>query len=135
MNKRNPASGSQNYTPKGFSIQIKLKGDLTSGEWVEADLLINGDLQKVLIDMFKSIKSTSGPKSLEQALASCDSFASRIKAARKYMMMTQDQLAAASGVSPASIKRYETVPTNPKEEQLNKLAKVFGCNPLWLLVG
>ena len=131
----NQPSENINYTPKTASIQIKLKDTPITGEWLEAELIINDELRRTLMDLLKEAKLRPAPKSVEQALSGCDSFAARLKSARRYKMLTQDQLAAASGVSPASIKRYETVPTNPKEEQLNKLAKVFGCNPLWLLVG
>ena len=49
-----------------------------------------------------------------------------LKAARVNANMTQQQAAAAIGVNPTTLKRYEQGATTPRADTLRKMAKVYG---------
>lgn len=61
-------------------------------------------------------------------------FARRLKALRMERGMDQDALAAASGVSKATIARYETGRNTPKVDAAVDLAQALECS-LDVLVG
>lgn len=63
-----------------------------------------------------------------------DSLASRLKAARKAAGMSQEELAAASGVSQSDISKIERGKTLSPAGILD-LARALGVNPFWLKTG
>lgn len=50
----------------------------------------------------------------------------KIRYLRKKRMMTQEELSKAIGVHPVTIRKYETGKLRPTEDQLEKMADVFG---------
>ena len=58
----------------------------------------------------------------------------RIRYCRKARNMTQDQLAAACGIHPVSIRKYETDKMQPLPEQTQRIADALGVN-YFALVG
>ena len=59
-------------------------------------------------------------------------FQDRLKTLRTKNGLTQQELAKKIGVSQASIFYWETGKREPSFKTIEKLAKVFGCDPLYL---
>jgi len=108
---------------KHTTARIRFKAPFKQGSWQDVDISFE-------------IPSQPSPKSMEKALVDCKTFKARLRGARRFHFLTQEALAELSGVSPASIKRYETAPASyPGRERIDKLAAALSCDPLWLLYG
>lgn len=59
----------------------------------------------------------------------------RIKAQRKNLKLTQGDIAKRIGIARVSYTQWELGETNPKGENLLKLAQVLNCTPDWLISG
>ena len=61
--------------------------------------------------------------------------AGRIKSARKKAGLTQVTLAKKLGIAYPTLNKYERGHRTPDASLLNRMAKMLGCNPGWLLSG
>ena len=59
----------------------------------------------------------------------------RIKSQRKNLKLTQGDIAKKIGISRVSYTQWELGETNPKGENLLKLAAALHCTPDWLVTG
>jgi SOS-response transcriptional repressor LexA len=59
----------------------------------------------------------------------------RIKSQRKNLKLTQGDIAKKIGIARVSYTQWELGETNPKGENLLKLASVLSCTPDWLVTG
>ena len=67
-----------------------------------------------------------------------ESMSKRIRARRKELKLTQDQVAEYVGINRVSVSNWETEGkngTSPKGENLLSLAKILKCDPQWLITG
>jgi transcriptional regulator with XRE-family HTH domain len=63
-----------------------------------------------------------------------DGFASRVRAARKALDLSQQALSEQSGIPSSTLKNYELGHSSPSAENLQKMHAV-GINPMWVLLG
>jgi transcriptional regulator with XRE-family HTH domain len=63
------------------------------------------------------------------------SFGARLKQARNRKEMTQEQVASRIGIDFTTISKYENDKSQPDNEILQKLAKLYGVSIDWLLSG
>lgn len=65
-----------------------------------------------------------------------ETLGARLKRARQYAVLSQEELAAASGVSVVTISRLENDQQEaPRPSTIRKLAKALDVAPGWLLFG
>jgi transcriptional regulator with XRE-family HTH domain len=66
-----------------------------------------------------------------------ETFAERLRVARMRRVLTQEQLAAASGVPVVTISRLENSYQNrtPRQGTVQRLAAALDVSPAWLLYG
>lgn len=66
-----------------------------------------------------------------------ETFAERLRIARMWRVLTQEQLAAASGVPVVTISRLENSYRNqmPRQGTVQRLAAALDVSPAWLLYG
>lgn len=63
------------------------------------------------------------------------SIGNRIKTARKHLHLTQEAFAIKCEISRSNLSRYEKGLVEPPFSFLHNLAKAFGINTRWLLMG
>ena len=59
----------------------------------------------------------------------------RIADQRRRLALTQDQIAAASGIDSSNIRAYETGRATPSIQSLTRIAEALNCEPGALLEG
>ncbi len=59
----------------------------------------------------------------------------RIKAAREYAGLTQEQMAVLLKTNQSAVSRYESGATMPSLHRLEDMAHVTSVNPTWLIIG
>ena len=66
-----------------------------------------------------------------------ESIGQRLRQARNHNVLSQDELAAASGVTKATISRIENdkLDRPPNRATIRKLAEALNIEPAWLLSG
>ena len=67
-------------------------------------------------------------------IADMETFASRAKARRKELALTQAEVARASGLKQSDVSKIENGAIQKTTEMIG-LAKALQCNPLWLAYG
>lgn len=61
--------------------------------------------------------------------------AERLKQLRKHNNLTQNQVAAGSGINRSSLANYESAATEPKPDHIRKLASFYGVSTDYILYG
>jgi SOS-response transcriptional repressor LexA len=59
----------------------------------------------------------------------------RIKKAREGLKMSQDELAAAIGVTRPAVSQWEDGTSNPRSKRIPSIAEALGADPVWLTHG
>lgn len=75
----------------------------------------------------------TAPKPAPMAAEKSD-FASRVRAARKALGLSQQALSDQSGIPISTLKNYELGHSSPSAENLQKM-HAAGINPMWVLLG
>lgn len=75
----------------------------------------------------------TAPKPAPMAAEKSD-LASRVRAARKALGLSQQALSDQSGIPISTLKNYELAHSSPSAENLQKM-HAAGINPMWVLLG
>ena len=89
----------------------------------------------VVVNNFLSRKLSKAEPTVAQQVGSRIAQERRLKAARDRRDIDQKAVAAAVGVSPAAVSRWENGETIPRDDVLVRLAEYFGVTASWLRYG